>query len=150
MWKMCWKIIHKTSHWIRSVCADQQRELFIRCYGRQKYCNSNTISCAYVLILVIFFFFKCCCKLINLIVDLVNFHFFHQEDIRLAFLNISRIMDCVGCFKCRVWGKIQVCLRLKSVHFILRCSMRTSVTKGSVIVIFFVLLCVSLSARLRD
>ncbi|PWA29207.1 hypothetical protein CCH79_00006309, partial [Gambusia affinis] len=30
-----------------------------------------------------------------------------KEDIRLAFLNISRIMDCVGCFKCRVWGKIQ-------------------------------------------
>uniref|UniRef100_A0A3P9Q158 ERO1-like protein alpha n=1 Tax=Poecilia reticulata TaxID=8081 RepID=A0A3P9Q158_POERE len=30
-----------------------------------------------------------------------------KEDIRLAFLNISRIMDCVGCFKCRVWGKVQ-------------------------------------------
>ncbi|KAJ4946717.1 hypothetical protein JOQ06_008763 [Pogonophryne albipinna] len=25
-----------------------------------------------------------------------------KEDIRLAFLNISRIMDCVGCFKCRL------------------------------------------------
>uniref|UniRef100_A0A669DBG2 ERO1-like protein alpha n=1 Tax=Oreochromis niloticus TaxID=8128 RepID=A0A669DBG2_ORENI len=30
-----------------------------------------------------------------------------KEDIRLAFLNISRIMDCVGCFKCRLWGKLQ-------------------------------------------
>ncbi|XP_039987257.1 ERO1-like protein alpha [Xiphias gladius] len=30
-----------------------------------------------------------------------------KEDIRLAFLNISRIMDCVGCFKCRMWGKLQ-------------------------------------------
>ncbi|XP_037553644.1 ERO1-like protein alpha [Nematolebias whitei] len=30
-----------------------------------------------------------------------------KEDVRLAFLNISRIMDCVGCFKCRVWGKLQ-------------------------------------------
>lgn len=30
-----------------------------------------------------------------------------KEDIRLAFFNISRIMDCVGCFKCRLWGKLQ-------------------------------------------
>ncbi|KAI3377247.1 hypothetical protein L3Q82_008480 [Scortum barcoo] len=30
-----------------------------------------------------------------------------NQDIRLAFLNISRIMDCVGCFKCRLWGKLQ-------------------------------------------
>lgn len=33
--------------------------------------------------------------------------FCYQEDVRLAFLNISRIMDCVGCFKCRLWGKLQ-------------------------------------------
>ncbi|KAM4596727.1 ERO1-like protein alpha [Fundulus diaphanus] len=30
-----------------------------------------------------------------------------KEDVRLAFLNISKIMDCVGCFKCRLWGKLQ-------------------------------------------
>ncbi|XP_029933664.1 ERO1-like protein alpha [Myripristis murdjan] len=30
-----------------------------------------------------------------------------KEDIRLSFLNISKIMDCVGCFKCRLWGKLQ-------------------------------------------
>ncbi|TNN34335.1 ERO1-like protein alpha [Liparis tanakae] len=30
-----------------------------------------------------------------------------QEDVRLAFLNISRVMDCVDCFKCRLWGKLQ-------------------------------------------
>ncbi|XP_055010861.1 LOW QUALITY PROTEIN: ERO1-like protein alpha [Boleophthalmus pectinirostris] len=30
-----------------------------------------------------------------------------KEDVRLAFLNISRIMDCVECFKCRLWGKLQ-------------------------------------------
>ncbi|KAK2853663.1 hypothetical protein Q5P01_006324 [Channa striata] len=30
-----------------------------------------------------------------------------REDIRLAFRNISKIMDCVGCFKCRLWGKLQ-------------------------------------------
>ncbi|XP_054722755.1 ero1-like protein [Uloborus diversus] len=31
-----------------------------------------------------------------------------KEEFRLHFLNISRIMDCVGCDKCRLWGKIQV------------------------------------------
>ncbi|KAL0969856.1 hypothetical protein UPYG_G00233280 [Umbra pygmaea] len=30
-----------------------------------------------------------------------------KEDLRLTFFNISRIMDCVGCFKCRLWGKLQ-------------------------------------------
>ncbi|KAM3876838.1 ERO1-like protein alpha [Diretmus argenteus] len=30
-----------------------------------------------------------------------------KEDVRLSFRNISRIMDCVGCFKCRLWGKLQ-------------------------------------------
>ncbi|CAJ1050036.1 ERO1-like protein alpha [Xyrichtys novacula] len=30
-----------------------------------------------------------------------------KEDVRLAFFNISRIMDCVECFKCRLWGKLQ-------------------------------------------
>ncbi|KFM75641.1 ERO1-like protein beta, partial [Stegodyphus mimosarum] len=31
-----------------------------------------------------------------------------KEEFRLHFRNISRIMDCVGCDKCRLWGKIQV------------------------------------------
>ncbi|XP_031436178.1 ERO1-like protein alpha [Clupea harengus] len=30
-----------------------------------------------------------------------------KEDFKLTFKNISRIMDCVGCFKCRLWGKVQ-------------------------------------------
>ncbi|KAJ8289054.1 hypothetical protein COCON_G00017130 [Conger conger] len=30
-----------------------------------------------------------------------------KEDFKLTFRNISRIMDCVGCFKCRLWGKLQ-------------------------------------------
>uniref|UniRef100_A0A8C2YB87 ERO1-like protein alpha n=1 Tax=Coturnix japonica TaxID=93934 RepID=A0A8C2YB87_COTJA len=33
---------------------------------------------------------------------------FPQEEVRLHFKNISKIMDCVGCFKCRLWGKLQV------------------------------------------
>ncbi|KAG8444526.1 hypothetical protein GDO86_009621 [Hymenochirus boettgeri] len=30
-----------------------------------------------------------------------------KEEFRLHFKNISRIMDCVGCDKCRLWGKLQ-------------------------------------------
>ncbi|XP_061687130.1 ERO1-like protein beta isoform X2 [Syngnathoides biaculeatus] len=30
-----------------------------------------------------------------------------KEEFRLHFKNISRIMDCVGCTKCRLWGKLQ-------------------------------------------
>jgi ERO1-like protein beta len=30
-----------------------------------------------------------------------------KEDFRHRFRNISRIMDCVGCDKCRLWGKLQ-------------------------------------------
>jgi len=30
-----------------------------------------------------------------------------KEEFRQHFLNISRIMDCVGCDKCRLWGKLQ-------------------------------------------
>lgn len=30
-----------------------------------------------------------------------------KEDIRNRFRNVSRLMDCVGCDKCRLWGKVQ-------------------------------------------
>ncbi|KAI1638804.1 endoplasmic reticulum Oxidoreductin 1-domain-containing protein [Biscogniauxia mediterranea] len=30
-----------------------------------------------------------------------------REDFRNRFRNVSRIMDCVGCDKCRLWGKVQ-------------------------------------------
>ena len=30
-----------------------------------------------------------------------------KEDFRNRFRNVSRLMDCVGCDKCRLWGKIQ-------------------------------------------
>ncbi|CAH8832101.1 unnamed protein product [Trichobilharzia szidati] len=30
-----------------------------------------------------------------------------KKQFREHFLNISRIMDCVGCEKCRLWGKLQ-------------------------------------------
>lgn len=30
-----------------------------------------------------------------------------KEDFKRTFRNISKIMDCVGCFKCRLWGKLQ-------------------------------------------
>ena len=30
-----------------------------------------------------------------------------KEDFRTHFRNVSRLMDCVGCDKCRLWGKLQ-------------------------------------------
>eukprot|EP00050_Salpingoeca_kvevrii_P011793 m.17965 g.17965 ORF g.17965 m.17965 type:complete len:454 (-) comp3631_c0_seq1:160-1521(-) len=31
-----------------------------------------------------------------------------KEEFRSHFRNVSRIMDCVGCEKCRMWGKLQI------------------------------------------
>lgn len=31
-----------------------------------------------------------------------------KEDFKIHFRNISKIMDCVGCDKCRLWGKVQI------------------------------------------
>lgn len=31
-----------------------------------------------------------------------------KEEFRLHFRNVSTIMDCVGCDKCKLWGKLQV------------------------------------------
>lgn len=31
-----------------------------------------------------------------------------KNEFREKFRNISKIMDCVGCDKCRLWGKLQV------------------------------------------
>lgn len=31
-----------------------------------------------------------------------------KEDFRTKFRNISSLMDCVGCEKCRLWGKLQI------------------------------------------
>ncbi|KAG0642705.1 endoplasmic reticulum Oxidoreductin 1-domain-containing protein [Tuber brumale] len=30
-----------------------------------------------------------------------------KEEFRTRFRNVSRLMDCVGCDKCRLWGKVQ-------------------------------------------
>ncbi|KAG1737692.1 hypothetical protein EDB19DRAFT_1717337 [Suillus lakei] len=30
-----------------------------------------------------------------------------KEEFKVHFRNVSRIMDCVGCDKCRLWGKVQ-------------------------------------------
>lgn len=30
------------------------------------------------------------------------------KELQTSFRNISAIMDCVGCDKCKVWGKLQV------------------------------------------
>jgi Endoplasmic Reticulum Oxidoreductin 1 (ERO1) len=33
---------------------------------------------------------------------------FLRREFRDRFRNVSRIMDCVGCDKCRLWGKLQI------------------------------------------
>ena len=35
-----------------------------------------------------------------------SFHL--QKEFQDHFYNISRIMDCVGCDKCKLWGKLQI------------------------------------------
>jgi len=35
-------------------------------------------------------------------------HAVHKEEFKEHFRNVSRIMDCVGCDKCRLWGKVQI------------------------------------------
>ena len=37
-----------------------------------------------------------------------SFIFSVQNEFKSHFRNISRIMDCVGCDKCKLWGKLQV------------------------------------------
>jgi len=31
-----------------------------------------------------------------------------EQQLQVAFHNITRIMDCVGCEKCKMWGKLQI------------------------------------------
>jgi ERO1-like protein beta len=31
-----------------------------------------------------------------------------KDDFKHRFRNVSRLMDCVGCDKCRLWGKVQI------------------------------------------
>lgn len=46
----------------------------------------------------------------SLFFELIVFckHAFKTFNDILRFRNISRIMDCVGCEKCRLWGKLQI------------------------------------------
>jgi ERO1-like protein alpha len=30
-----------------------------------------------------------------------------KRQLQLTFQNITRVMDCVGCEKCKLWGKLQ-------------------------------------------
>ena len=42
-----------------------------------------------------------------------------KHEFKHHFRNISRIMDCVGCDKCRLWGKLQVSQVIVVIFFIL-------------------------------
>lgn len=42
-----------------------------------------------------------------------------KDEFKQHFRNISRIMDCVGCDKCKLWGKLQVCTLIKHLFLFL-------------------------------
>jgi hypothetical protein len=31
-----------------------------------------------------------------------------RDEFKHNFRNVSRILDCIGCDKCRLWGKLQI------------------------------------------
>jgi ERO1-like protein beta len=45
----------------------------------------------------------------NGLLVLLNEHLLQvlKEEFKAHFRNVTRIMDCVGCDKCRLWGKVQ-------------------------------------------
>ncbi|KAJ5675109.1 Endoplasmic reticulum oxidoreductin-1 [Penicillium maclennaniae] len=45
---------------------------------------------------------------VNQLADILSPPKVSKEDFRNRFRNVSRLMDCVGCDKCRLWGKVQV------------------------------------------
>jgi hypothetical protein len=47
------------------------------------------------------------CSFLNEPEGAVLFSQLLKEEFKTRFRNVSRIMDCVGCDKCRLWGKIQ-------------------------------------------
>lgn len=55
------------------------------------------------------------CKLVTCFVRPTLIHYEYellQAEFVSHFRNISRIMDCVGCDKCKLWGKLQVTMFL--------------------------------------
>ncbi|XP_032169527.1 ERO1-like protein beta [Mustela erminea] len=50
---------------------------------------------------------------------LIELRALSKEEFRLHFKNISHIMDCVGCDKCRLWGKLQVCVLFSVLKLLL-------------------------------
>ncbi|KAF2356935.1 Endoplasmic reticulum oxidoreductin 1 [Trinorchestia longiramus] len=45
-----------------------------------------------------------------------------KDEFRRHFRNVTRIMDCVGCDKCKLWGKLQVlCVCVSSVVCLVSC-----------------------------
>ncbi len=55
----------------------------------------------------------CCCALLSALACADALHrmccavSIPQDELRAHFRNISAVMDCIGCEKCRLWGKLQ-------------------------------------------
>lgn len=39
-----------------------------------------------------------------------------KQQLQATFQNITRVMDCVGCEKCKLWGKLQTLGKLGAAH----------------------------------
>lgn len=49
-----------------------------------------------------------------------------RQELMTTFRNITQIMDCVGCEKCKLWGKLQVGLDFGRDSLSPHCSSSTS------------------------
>ena len=59
-----------------------------------------------------------------------------KDDFRNRFRNISSLMDCVGCDKCRLWGKVQTAGYGAALKILFGVDERVTLTRQEVIALF--------------
>lgn len=59
-----------------------------------------------------------------------------KEDFRNRFRNISMLMDCVGCDKCRLWGKVQTAGYGTALKILFDDAPKTELRRGEIVALF--------------
>ncbi|OZJ05916.1 hypothetical protein BZG36_01194 [Bifiguratus adelaidae] len=64
-----------------------------------------------------------------------------KQEFKDHFRNVSRIMDCVGCEKCRLWGKVQtnglaVALKILFEYETIRAAPKTLLERNEIVALF--------------
>lgn len=59
-----------------------------------------------------------------------------KEDFRNRFRNISMLMDCVGCDKCRLWGKVQTAGYGTALKILFDDQPNTQLRRGEIVALF--------------